>query len=171
MALKKNSVFAFKIKGRKIPVTGIVMDFGKEWILIRYVPVDYVLDGYCFIRRKYIKDFERGSVELFKESVFKAKRVEFDNDHVFPLDTLIDSLKIFHDKSVLIQFDLSDERVAYIGKIIELSDKSFTIKNLSTRGVWLDKQEYKIDAVRTIQVENDYLISLSAYAKSKSKKN
>ena len=43
-----------KIRRFKELITGILLDSGKQWALIRLNVVDYVLDGFQFTNKKYI---------------------------------------------------------------------------------------------------------------------
>jgi hypothetical protein len=166
MKPETNKVFTFKLRGRQELITGIVLDVGEEWIMLRYIPVDYVIDGHILIRKKYINSFWREKEETFIESVLKAKNSSFDVNDKFPLADIISPFHKLQNLSKVIQFDLGNENLCYIGIISKLLSKSIVVKNLSSKGLWQEESNYKIDSIRTIQFDCDYIISLLAYNKS-----
>ena len=162
MEINKCFVYTFKLRGRKELITGIVVDYSQEWIMIKYIPVDYVIDGYRIIKKKYISTFWRKDDEEFKEVVIKAKKIDFSNHKIIPIENTNEMFNFFLKNNIVIQFDLNDESIAYIGLLTKILSKSFYIKNLSPKGIWIDEQSFKIESIRTIQIDNDYIISLLA---------
>ena len=73
MNLITNQIYSFFLNRRKEIITGITMYIGNKWVLLRYIPVDYVIDGYVLIKRKHIKDINRKEREIFKENVLRIK--------------------------------------------------------------------------------------------------
>ncbi|MCD7972580.1 MAG: hypothetical protein LUG18_07910 [Candidatus Azobacteroides sp.] len=50
----KGQFYSFKIRGRKEKEKGILIEEGKEWILIKSLFTDYVIDGFKIINKKYV---------------------------------------------------------------------------------------------------------------------
>jgi hypothetical protein len=167
MELIKNNFYTIQLRGRENSLCGILIHSGIEWILLRYIPVDYVLDGYLLIRKKYIKKIIREENEIFNESVIHIKYTaekRFDEIER-QLDEITHILYYLMHREIIIQFDFSDDRVCYIGKIKKLYTKTMRVQNLDPRGNWEDESSYLFEQTRTIQFDNDYINSLIAYNK------
>lgn len=166
MELIKNSFYTIYLNGRKSILQGILIYMGEEWVLLKYVPVDYVLDGYLLIRTKYIRRIERGVDEVFNESVIRLKLAsEKTNEEYFNLNERFDVLYYLMRNQIIIQFDFHDDSVSYIGKIKRIYTKTIRMESLNPRGEWEEENSYQLDRIRTIQFDNDYIDSLIAYSK------
>jgi hypothetical protein len=164
--LNKNNLYSILLKGRKEPICGILLYEGLEWLFLRYIPVDYVLDGYILIRKRHIKNIVRGEEERFSESVIhlKSTKEEFDKTDL-TLDEITDVLYYMMQHEVVIQFDFYDDSVCYIGRVVRMNAKTVRIQNIDTKGEWIEETSYVVDRIRTIQFDNDYINSLVAYNK------
>jgi len=166
MELIKNNLYAIKLKGREEILRGVLLCSSVEWILLKYNPVDYVLDGYIFIRKKYVKNVIREENEIFDETVIRLKCPVIEFDTTCPkLDEVTDILYYLMRHETVIQFDFHDETVCYIGKIKKIFTKSMRVLHLDTKGKWTDESSYQIEQIRTIQFDNDYTNSLYIYNK------
>ena len=63
-----------KIRRFKELITGILLDSGKQWSLIRLNVVDYVLDGFQFTNKKYVV-----SENEIKESTMQHRILSIKN--------------------------------------------------------------------------------------------
>ena len=168
MELIKNNFYTIYLNRRKSILQGIIICTGTEWILLKYIPVDYVIDGYLLIRTKYIKKIERGENEMFHESVIRLKLTDKRDEELhLNLNQVTDVLYDLMQNHITIQFDLYDDSVSYIGKIKKINTRSIRIENINPEGKWEEENLYLLDCIRTIQFDNDYINSLTAYNKSK----
>ncbi|MDR0825280.1 MAG: hypothetical protein LBN74_09315 [Prevotella sp.] len=166
MKLIKNNFCTILLKGRKDTLQGILIYAGIEWVLLKYVPVDYVLDGYLIIRNRYIKKIERGEDEIFNETVIHLKWTVEKFEGEFPnLNGYLDILYYLMQKQTVIQFDFHDDSISYIGKIKKIHTKTMRIESMNPKGEWDGESSYLLERVRTIQFDNDYINSLIAYNK------
>lgn len=163
MELESGKIFTFCFRGRENGVSGIVLSWDSKWIMLIYIPVDYSLDGFMLINRKHVKGFWRKDEEIFKEAVLKSKNVRFRNYRDRYLDNFI---SYFYKSKKLIQVELSDDRISYVGRALDFTNDSFVLKKITTRGVWDKETKFKISSVYTFQFDNDYLTALSAYSKT-----
>lgn len=164
--IENGKLYTFSIYNRDEDISGIVIDSKKEWILIKQNPVDFLLDGLKLIRRKYIERSSRGKEEKFIQAVLNAKGFQCEFENTLPLDDAKELFKHLLNKEQTIQFDLDDDSVCYVGKIVEINDNTFTIQCLGTRGHWMERRDYEIESIRTIELETDYLLSLIAFNKT-----
>lgn len=83
-----------------------------------------------------------------------------------PLDTVSLFLFLFSNK-IAFQVSFGDESYTYIGIINKLLTKSFYMKMINSRGVWIEKcQLIRMDFIRKIEFETNYINSLLIYNKS-----
>jgi hypothetical protein len=163
----KNHIVEIKIRGRKEKIRGILKEVGREWALLEYNPVDYILDGVIIVNMKHILHASRSTEEEFIEEVLKANDFEkFNNRHALDVDhtaRLFEKLKTME----AIQVELKDESIIYIGKVEKVYDKSFRMKRVTPRGDWTDEISYNFKSIRIIQIETHYSRSLLTYVKFK----
>jgi hypothetical protein len=170
MTLIKGQLFSISLEKVTNIITGLVVDHNKDWLLIKYVPVDFVVDGYMIIRREIIKKYWRRDEEKFRESVLKAKKVTAKSSWSLSRRTKIYPLAKMQQKAILIQLNLEKEDICYVGIIKDVKKDSFVLEKMGTKANWLESMEYNLNSVWTIQFGNDYLESLLAFHKSKRRK-
>ncbi len=165
----KGSLISLKLRSRRIPVDGVVIDYDADWTLVRYNPVDYVLDGYALVNNNKVKGFQRTKEELFKEKIIKLKtRFSSDADICYSLKNIIDRLTSQDD---LVQIETNSESVTYVGYASLIKEGVISLSSINPNGRKGKKMIIPVDEIRTIQYENDYLTSLKVYIEHvKSKK-
>lgn len=154
-----------KIRRRPLIIEGIKVKESKEWLLLRHNPVDYVLDGYCFINSSFISKKTDISPDTFKFKVMSLKKdIGFDN---ILLDVNIsDNYSLYsflQEKKILVQIELESDEFAFIGFISKLNEKSFILKKVSVEGNLVNETNFQYNKVRNIYVKTDYLESLEKY--------
>ncbi|MDQ1855449.1 hypothetical protein [Chryseobacterium sp. WLY505] len=50
-----------------------MVDISDDWCYIKYIPVDYVVDGFVLISRRHIKNIQRSDKYDFKENILRLK--------------------------------------------------------------------------------------------------
>lgn len=154
------------MKYRKGKEQGIVIQEGEEWVLVKYLYSDYIVDGFMLLNKKYIEFTERNEDEIFFEKVLKANnKLDVPNLDV-PLTTNT-LLKWLEDNQTTFQIDPKDESVCYIGRIIDILDKSIRFKAISAKGEWLGGYNlFRINSLMMISFDTDYINSIITYANS-----
>jgi len=164
MTLVENNFYTIHLKRRKSILQGIFIYAGTEWILLKYTPVDYVLDGYLLVRTKYIKTIEREENEKFSEAVINLKwKITKEDKRYDNLDSVSAILYELMHNRIMIQFDFHDDSVTFIGEIEKINTQTIRIKDIDPKGNWDGISLYKFERIRTIQFDNDYVNSLKAY--------
>lgn len=161
--MKNTHLYSVKLKRRKDLLQGIIIDSGLEWTLFNEVPVDYLIDGYLLIRNKYIESFTRSEDEIFREKIIKSKISISDLTINMPLNNLFDLLEFFMKNEIIIQIDLHDDTVMYLGIITNIFRRTIKMKSLLPSGTWGNQDSYIIENIRTIRFNNDYIFSLEKY--------
>lgn len=157
-----------KIRRRPELISGIKINEGNQWVLINYNPIDYVLDGFSFISKKYLTKVFNVSEDDFDYKVLLKKYDEkisgLFSDMI--METYISLLSSLLKKSKLIEFEFESSGYCIIGKIVKINKKSFTINKLSTEGQFLGEERYNVESIRIINIDTDYLKALDGYMAS-----
>ena len=159
----KGSLISLKLKNRRTPIEGIVLGYDKDWTLIRYNPVDYVIDGYALVNNRKVRDFQRTKEELFKEKVIKLKINSSANIGTCPALDLKGLIVMLVAHNDLVQIETNSEATTYVGYATLTDEGELSLSAIHPNGKKGKRIIIPIDKVRTIQYHNDYLTSLKLY--------
>ena len=157
-------VVTIKMRGGNY-IQGIIVDTGLNWVLLKYIPVDYVVDGFVFINTKYISKIDISDDDLFTENILKLKGVDFYTPLKFDLENADQFLKTLKEKSILISIELKNPEKNYVGLITIEREKSMRVHLISKRADLLKEETFLYSELRAIYFENDYLYSLGLLQK------
>ena len=168
MRRKKNigQLISITFTDREDPIDGFVVDYNDDWTLMKYNPVDYIIDGYVIFRHKNIEGFQRLARERFKEKVIKLKGLEPTDKDIIPLTDLSTILNYLTDNYGLFLLYTKYERICYVGRLKTIDRKKLVIDSISTKGKWDGHKNFKIDDIRVIEFDTDYINSLKLILKS-----
>lgn len=161
-------LISIKFEDKKDVCTGILIDYSKEWILLRNNPADFVLDGFVVVRNKKIKSIFREPEYEFVEKVIRLKNIKINAEESIPLVDLFSILTFLTDRYSLFQIATKSDKAVYIGKLKDYTDEKLTIDFLSTFGNWDGEMDFKPNKVRIIEFDTDYLNSLKLVLESAS---
>lgn len=154
-----------KISRRPKLIRGVKIKEGNQWVLVNHNLVDYVLDGYSFINKKYIKKVVEVSKEVIDYKIIKMRYDEKISDSFS--DLLLESyqslLSSFLNTSKLVAFEFESSEYCIIGVITKINEKSFRINKLSTKGIFLGEENFEFNSIRIIDIETDYLNALEGF--------
>lgn len=156
-------MFRFKLKRWKDELAGRIVDETEDWILIESIPVDYVVDGYRFLNKKFVKATARGSFEEQVELVLKLKNVKRTPYKIGKLQTPLDVLEWVEKKFELFEFQDREQTALFIGKKNRIEkDKYLIIDAVATNGLMDTDFEvkFKIKKIRVVSFESDYFRSI-----------
>lgn len=164
MKKRIGQLIKLKFKDMK-PIDGIVLDYNDDWTLMQSNSVDYVTDGYFVVRNKNIKEFERGENEKWKEKIIKLKGQGKPGQVKMPLDNLEKILKYLTKKFEVFTLNTKEDGICWLGRFKSIDDKFLTIDYLSTKGKWDGQERFKVNDVRVIEFDTDYINSLKLILK------
>jgi len=155
----KISRFTDIIKGVKL--------YENESLLVIFLnPVDYVLDGICFINKKYVRKIDKSN-DILSLVIFKHKISEHSHINYELFNTIFEIIKYFNEQSKLIELTLDSPSYSIIGNIQYVNEKSFILNMLSVKGEYLQEEKFEYDKIRMLTIGSDYLDSLEYYIKVK----
>jgi hypothetical protein len=155
-------VESFKIKGWKKKETGLVISENNDWILIKSIPVDYVIDGYKLFQKKFIKRRETNENEIKIARVLKLKNIENTEPKKFKFGNVIENLKWCEDTYGIFEFQDMNEKELFYGKINRIKKNKFIIDMVLSDGK-IEKEydyEFSLNKIRVITFETDYFESI-----------
>ena len=156
-------IIEIKVRRFKELVTGILIDSGTKWSLIRLNAVDYVLDGYQFTNKRFIvleSEIKESSM-LHKILYIKNKVEGIPN---IKMSNILDDNKLLfsflNNNKLLVAICLHREDILYVGKIKDVGQKSFVFDTYDTELQKSGIMNIEFTKVRYIQMHTDYLDSL-----------
>jgi hypothetical protein len=145
-------------------VSGFIIDYSEDWILLKLNPVDYVIDGYTIVKNKNIKSFIRSEREEFAEKIIKLKGLLLHSDNDIPLKDLSTILEYLTTNYGAFQIATKRENATYLGRLVTINSEALIIDFLNTRGKWSDEISFNPKKIRIIEFDTDYIKSLKLIA-------
>ena len=152
----------FKIAGWKYPEIGLLIDENEEWVLVKHIPVDYVIDGYKLLRKEYILKRTSTKKEKSVELVLSLKGIKEDKPEGFKFKDVVQTLQWSQEKYGLFEFQDETESELFYGRINEVSEGLLIIDMIKSNG----KEEkaydftFELNQIRVITCETNYFHSI-----------
>lgn len=162
-------LISIEFEDKKDIVTGFLIDYTEDWILLKYNPVDFILDGYLILKNKNIKSVIRDEQVEFTERVIKLKGLNTTTGEIIPLNDLSSILHFLNDKYEIFQIATKREKAAYLGKLIVINNEELIIDFLETRGKFVGEMSFNPNKIRVIEFDTDYINSLKLVVESEKK--
>lgn len=153
-------LISVKFTDRKTPIHGYVVDHNDEWTLMKYNPVDYIINGYIIFRHKNIEGFRRDTDEKWREKIMNLKGLQPTDKDIIPLADLETILKYLTDNFGIFQVYTKPETKCYLGRLKSIDKKELVIGNLNPKGKWEGKTKFRPADIRVIEFDTDYINSL-----------
>lgn len=163
---------SYKIKNWKHKEVGLLISENEHWILVKHIPVDYVVDGYKIYRKKYITDRISKTEEAKIKRVLELKKTETTPPKSFKFADTLELLKWSEKKYGLFEFQDLVESELFYGKINRTTGNSLIIDMIKTNGKieFSYDYEFAIDEIRVITFETDYFESIRLLMKNELRK-
>ncbi len=160
-----------KFTDRKTPICGYVVDFNDDWTLMKYNPVDYIIDGYVIFRHKNVEGFHRDTEEKWREKIINLKGLQPTDKDIISLTDLETILKYLTDNFGVFQVYTKSESACYLGRLKSIDNKELIMDDLNQKGKWNGQMKFRTADIRVIEFDTDYINSLKLVSKTKKTKN
>lgn len=157
-------LITIEFSDRKNTESGFLIDFSGDWILLKSNPVDFIIDGYTIIRNKNIEAIYHEEKEKLTEKVLRLKKLEPNQTEKIPLENIVEIFKHINEKFGIFQFYKKSDKAIYPGRLRKINSKEITIDWIDLEGNWTEERSFKLDKIRVIEFENDYIKSLKLVA-------
>ncbi len=148
----------FKINGWKDLETGLLIDEIENWILVKHIPIDYVIDGFKIYNKKFIEERLHSDKEKQIEKVLRLKGIKVETPVDFKFHDTEGQLKWVEDKYGVFEFQDDDESEVIYGRINRVMNDTMVIDMIKSDGSVETNYEYEFDLneIRAISFETDY---------------
>ena len=152
-----------QLNGWESTLNGLWLAENAEWLLLRYVPVDYVVDGYVLVAKAHIA--ARGSEKKHRQvaQVLKLKGVKAAVPLAFQFAGLLETFRWLEQRYGLLHF-YEEEQCAILGWVNEADAVHFWLDSLEPTGLVAarepDEPPFEIAAVQVVCFADDYSESL-----------
>ena len=113
-------VETYKINGWEDYETGMCLFENDNWILVRYIPVDFQIDGFKIYAKKWVENRVSGDKEAKIERVLRLKSISSEIPEI-KLGSTQDILTQLESKFGLFEFQDSDGDELFYGKLNEIN--------------------------------------------------
>ncbi len=171
MKASKLKIETFAIKDWNDPVSGVILEENKDWILLNEIPTDYEVDGFAILNKKFIT--ERISKKFEKKNALVLSLKKYSKPKVkIKLSSLKSILKAIEKKYEIFQFQDQLENSVEIGVLDEIENDALHLIYLKANGKFDKKYtyEYDVNDIRKINFDTNYLNSLKLLVKHSYKK-
>lgn len=155
---------------RKTPIDGYVVDYTDDWTLMKFNPVDYIIDGYIIFRNQNMEGLRRDSDEKWREKVINLKGLQPTEKEIIPLTDLETILKYLTNHFGVFQVYTKSESTCYLGRLKSIDKKELVMDNLNPKGKWEGQMKFRTGDIRVIEFDTDYINSLKLIATTKKTK-
>ena len=157
-------LIAIAFEDKKEIFTGFLIDWTKDWILLKNNPGDFILDGYTILRNKNVKAIIQEEDHEFAARVIKLKGLKTSAEEIIPLTDLHSIISFLDSRYGVFQIAKRSDKAVYPGKLIALNDKELLIDFLGPNGKYEGEMSFKPNKIRVIEFDTDYINSLKLVA-------
>jgi hypothetical protein len=118
------------------------------------------LIGYTILKNKNVKSIIQDKDHEFTEKVIKLKGLKTSAEEIIPLKDLPSIINFLADKYEIFQIAKKSDKAVYLGKLIELNEEELVIDFMGTEGEFEGEMSFKLDKIRVIEFDTDYINSL-----------
>jgi len=148
---------------------GLLIAENAEWVLVKHIPTDYIIDGYRLYKKDLIEKRLNTVEEKQIEKVLKLKGIDTDLPNNFEFCSTIKLLQWIEKHYGIFEFQDDDEDELVYGKVNKLIGDKLVIKMINADGS-VEKDynyEYNINDIRIISFASDYNLSIELLWKDK----
>ena len=99
--------------------------------------------------------------------MIKLKGLKTSAEEIIPLKDLPSIINFLADKYEIFQIAKKSDKAVYLGKLIELNEEELLIDFLGTEGEFDGEMSFKLDKIRVIEFDTDYINSLKLVVEQK----
>jgi hypothetical protein len=142
--------------------TGLIVDENENWLLVKHIAGDYVIDGYRIYRKDYIAHRENGDNEKKIERVFRLRNIRANIPEGFIFSDPEGLLRWCQEVFGLFEFQDDTQDELFYGRINSIEESILIIDFIDASGI-TEKEydfEFDLDAIRAISFSSDYFESI-----------
>ncbi|MEO0468249.1 MAG: hypothetical protein AAF206_01415 [Bacteroidota bacterium] len=140
-------------------LSGLLIAENDDWLLLHYIPVDYVLDGYKIIRKSVIESRQRDEKHQLVEKVFRLRGVHTHPPLGFQFSEVEHMLHWVEQRFGFFEFQDDEEDEVLYGKVSQIDEeRDLSIDFVDAEGQQINDYEaiFELDSIRIISFDSDY---------------
>lgn len=161
----------YKIVGWEDSEQGLLIAENEDWILVKHIPVDFVVDGFRLYKKEFVEERLRTEKEEQVELVLKLKKIDIELPETFEFSDTIGLLNWVESKYGIFEFQDENETELFYGKINRVEKDVLVIDMIKSDGSVEINYDYEFDIsdIRVLTFETDYHTSIQLLWKDKLK--
>ena len=169
--MKPHRVEYVQIAGWEVDEVGLWLAENEDWLLLRHIPVDYVVDGYVLVVKEHIVSRKPRLGRKQVKQVPKLKGIQPEIPSGFVFMELVDMMRWVEQNYGLVEFT-DEEECTCFGWVNEADKVHFWADTLTPKGNVCIRNEGKppfvISNVQYIRFDTDYFKSMKLLWQHKS---
>jgi hypothetical protein len=163
LAMKPYRVEYVQLTGWETDQVGLWIAENEDWLLLRHIPVDYVVDGYVLLAKNHIASRKPGKGRKLVEQILKLKGVKAEIPPEFGFQNTVDTLRWVEHQYGLVEFANEEESI-FLGWLRKADAVHIWIDFLTPKGTVdaSDGEEspFVISEIQFVRFDTDYSNSL-----------
>lgn len=163
-----------QLRGWQADVTGLWLAENEDWLLLRYIPVDYVVDGFVLLAKQHITSRKPQKGRKQTEQILRLKGVQQVLPPDFGFSDTPSLLRWTQERYGLVHF-MEEESSAYFGWLNEADLVHFWLDTLDPNATVVAREEdeppFVFGEIRLIFFNDDYSQSLKLLWQHKSRQH
>ena len=169
--MKPYRVEYVQMLGWEADVVGLWLAENEDWLLLRSIPVDYVVDGYVILAKQHVAARKPQKGRRQVEQILKLKGIEAEVPAGFAFATALEMLHWVEDSYGVVEFAYEGDST-FFGWVRKADAVHFWIDTLNPDGTassdGIQKEPFIISDIRVISFDTDYFNSLKMFWQHKS---
>jgi len=161
--MKPYRVEYVQLAGWETDRVGLWLAENEDWLLLRHIPVDYVIDGYVLLAKSHIISRKPTKYRTQTEQILKLKGIKAEVPAGFEFSGTLEMMHWVAQRYGLIEF-AEEEESTFFGWLRTADAVHFRVDLLTAKGTLdvSDGQEepFLISGVQVISFDTDYFNSL-----------
>jgi hypothetical protein len=151
--------------------TGLIIEENDEWVLVKHIPIDFVVDGYKLIKKEFIESRTHSEKLSLVEKVLALKGIGEGKPESFSFGDTTSILRWVEKKYGLFEFQDHDPSEVFYGRINRIENESLILDSITVNGELVGEYnyEFEIEQIRVISFETDYFNSIKLLMEDKMK--
>jgi len=170
--MKPYRVEYVQLIGWENDLVGLWLAENDEWLLLRHVPIDYVVDGYLLIAKQHIATRDSKKKQKQVEQILKLKGIKAEVPPRFVFGDVVDMFRWVEQHFGIAEFADEEESV-FLGWLDRADAVHFWINSLDPDGTVTpsdeDEQPFVLSELRYISFDTDYINSMKLLWQHKSR--
>jgi len=152
----------YEIKDWEDSEQGLLITENEDWILVKHIPVDYVVDGYKLYKKEFVDKRLRTEKEEQIEKVLILKSIKTESPKNFKFADTTGLLVWVESVYGIFEFQDHDETELFYGKKNRIEENILKIDMIKSDGSVETNYDFEFDIndIRVITFETDYHLSI-----------